>query len=99
VAMFGTVFAMRPKPGQEKDVEQMLERWNRERRPKVSGVVASYLFTSRANAGQLLGVAVFASEDDYRRNANDPDQDRWYQELRSHLEADPEWNDGDVLAF
>jgi hypothetical protein len=41
-------------------------------------------------------LAVFDTEENYRRNADDPDQHRQYLELRALLEADPEWNDGEV---
>jgi hypothetical protein len=41
---------------------------------------------------------VFDSEANYRANASDPEQDKWYQELRAMLDADPRWMDGDVLA-
>jgi quinol monooxygenase YgiN len=94
--MFGTIFRMRPKPGQIGAVEEHMRRWQRERRPKVAGVVASYLLTSRAHPGDLVGVAVFDSEEHYRANADDPEQDRWYRDLRALLEDDPEWNDGDI---
>jgi hypothetical protein len=33
--------------------------------------------------------ALFESRDTYRKNADDPEQDRWYRGLREHLEADP----------
>ncbi len=96
--MFGSVFRMQPRPGQQQQVEELMHRWNRERRPKVEGVVGSYLFASQSHPGELIGVAVFDSEASYRKNAEDPEQDRWYRELRAALEADPEWNDGNVLA-
>jgi quinol monooxygenase YgiN len=97
--MFGTIFRMRPKQGQEQALVQMLERWERERRPQVAGFVASYLLTSRTNPGEVVGVAVFDSEQSYQKNANDPEQDRWYRELRALLESDPEWNDGEVRSI
>ncbi len=96
--MFGTVFRMRPKPGQEQAVVELFQSWERERRPKVAGVVGGYLLKPRTSSGELIGVAVFDSEENYRKNASDPEQDRWYQRLRALLEADPEWNDGDVIA-
>ena len=95
--MFGTVFRMQPKPGQEHAVEQLMRRWEQERKPKVAGFVDSYLFRSRSHPGELIGVAIFDSEENYRKNAEDPEQDRWYRELRAVLEADPEWNDGEVV--
>lgn len=94
---FGTVFRMRPRQGQEDAVVEMLRRWDRERGPKVEGFMASYLFQSQLHPGELVGVAVFDSEEHYRKNAADPEQDGWYRQLRDLLESDPEWNDGTVL--
>lgn len=94
---FGSVFRMRPKQGQEDAIVDMLRQWDRERGPQVQGFVANFLFKSRMHPGELIGVAVFDSEQSYRKNAEDPEQDRWYRQLREKLEADPEWNDGDVL--
>lgn len=96
--MFGSIFRMHSKPGQAGAVEEHMRRWQRERRPKVAGVVAGYLLTSRDRPDELVGVAVFDSEENYRKNAADPEQDRWYRELRALLQADPEWNDGEILA-
>src|SRR5687767_12602667 len=97
--MFGTIFRMRPRQGQEQALVETMQRWERERRPKVAGFVASYLLTSRTNLGELIGVAVFDSEESYKKNADDPEQDRWYRELRPLLGADPEWNDGEMRAI
>ena len=97
--MFGSVFRMRPKPGQERAIEEQFRQWQRERQPMVAGAIAGYLFTSRTKPGELVGVAVFDSEASYRKNAEDPAQDRWYRGLRALLEADPEWNDGDVIGL
>jgi hypothetical protein len=44
-----------------------------------------------------MGVVVFDSEANYYNNAADPEQDRWYRQLRNLLMADPEWSDGDIL--
>ncbi len=97
--MFGTVFRMRPKSGQEHVTEELFHRWGRERQPRATGFVDAYLLKSRSNSGELISVVVFDSEANYRKNAADPEQDRWYQDLRASLEADPEWNDGDVIPF
>jgi quinol monooxygenase YgiN len=96
---FGTIFRMQPKQGQEQAIEEMFRRWERERGRMVPGVMGAYLFRSRSRPGEIYGVAVFDSEENYRRNAEDPEQDRWYNQLRALLEADPEWNDGDVVVF
>jgi len=94
--MFGTIYFMRPKPGAEAAIQDLMSREEQER-TRPAGLVAGYLFRSRSRPGELMGVAVFDSEASYRKNANDPEQDRWYRRLRELLEADPEWNDGEVL--
>ena len=95
--MFGSIFNMKPRPGQEANIAAHFRRWERERRPAAGGAVGGYIFRPKSVPDELVGVAVFDSEDSYRRNADDPAQDRWYRELREMLEADPKWNDGDVL--
>lgn len=90
--MYGTIFKMKPKSGALQDVIAEFDRWKRERSPDVPGFVASYALESAS--GEVISVAVFENEASYRRNADDPEQDKWYQRLRSLLEADPEWNDG-----
>ena len=94
--MFGTIFHMKPRPGMEKAIEDLFHR-EEEERGKPTGAVAAYLFRPKSRPGELVGVAVFDSEASYRKNADDPEQDRWYRQLRDLLESDPEWNDGDVL--
>jgi hypothetical protein len=95
--MFGTIYRMQPKPGQEAAVAEHLRRWERERRPVIDGAIAGYLFKPRSQASELVGVTVFDSEANYLKNADDPAQNSWYQQLRAMLETDPEWNDGDIL--
>ncbi|MBX6771055.1 MAG: antibiotic biosynthesis monooxygenase [Chloroflexi bacterium] len=95
--MFGTLCRMRPRAGQEAAVVELYRRWDRERRPRVPGALAAYLYRPRQRLDELIGVVVFESEDSYVANANDPEQDRWYRQLRELLEADPEWDDGDVI--
>jgi hypothetical protein len=95
--MYGTVYQMKPRAGQELAVANHLRRWERERRPSVKGALAGYLFRSQNRPDTLIGVAVFDSESTYKANADDPAQAEWYRELRSLLQADPEWNDGDIL--
>ena len=95
--MFGSIYRMKPRPGQEANIAAHFRRWERERRPATGGAVGGYLFRPKSNPAELIGVAVFDSEDSYMKNANDPMQDQWFRDLRQMLEGDPEWNDGDVL--
>ena len=96
--MYGTIFPMKVKPGQEQRVVDVFQEWETERRPKVEGVVAGFLFKPDKKPGELVGVAVFKDRASYMANANDPDQDKWYRKLRELLQADPAWEDGEYVA-
>jgi hypothetical protein len=88
---------MQPKEGLEDKVADYYRRWERERKSNVRGAVAAYVFKPKSNSGELIGVVVFDSEANYSKNADDPEQDKWYRQLRELLVGDPEWNDGHIL--
>jgi len=95
--MFGTIFRMRPKAGQEQAIISLFEEWERERRPKVKGAEGGYLVKPEKSPGELIGVAVFSDRESFLANANDPEQHQWFLKLRELLEADPAWEDGEFL--
>jgi hypothetical protein len=43
-----------------------------------------------------MAAVVFDTTENYNANSNDPETDAWFQQLRSHLAADPEWFDGNL---
>jgi quinol monooxygenase YgiN len=95
--MFGTIFTMKPKSGQEAAVVELFQRWDRERRPKIKGAVAGHLYRSEQNPAELMAAVVFDSRENYFANASDPEQDQWYRDLVGLLEAEPRFIDGEVL--
>ena len=95
--MYGSIFRMRPKAGSEQDVIEIFDEWDRVRRPNIKGVVGGYLMKPDSNKGELIGVAVFESKKAYLANGNDPEQDAWFKELRSLLQFDPSWEDGEYV--
>ena len=97
--MYGTLVRFQPKPGQEQAVAQLAERWIQQRGPKVDGFIAEYALTPDDRPGEQLVLTLFESQETYRQNAADPEQDSWYQELRSHLAAEPEWTDGKIVSL
>jgi quinol monooxygenase YgiN len=96
--MYGTILRCRPKPGQIETILTSSQRWVRER-GMATGFLGQYLLKPDRDPGEWIGLVIFDSEESYRRNAADPEQDRWYRELRSMLEADPEWTDGEIVAL
>ena len=96
--MYGTVARMRPKPGHEQALIELNEEWQRERKPKVKGAVGAYVLRPDNKPDEMILMAVFEDRQTYRANADDPEQDRWFRRLRENLQADPEWEDGEITA-
>src|SRR5947209_5382439 len=95
MTMFGTIARVMVQPGKEDEFIAIGEQWGRERGASV-GEVASYVFKAEGRREHFI-VAIFTDRDAYYTNANDPETDRWYRRLRATLEADPEWNDCEVI--
>jgi hypothetical protein len=91
-----THFKLKAKPGERDTVIAMFDRWQNERRPKAKGYVRSILTSSLSDPDELMAGVMFDTKANYDANSNDAAQGAWYQELRSHLTADPEWFDGKV---
>jgi quinol monooxygenase YgiN len=96
--MYGTIFRMRPKPGQEQAIIDLVNDWESKRRGKVEGAVGALLMRPDSGSGELVGIAVFEDKATYDANADDPEQDRWYQSLRALRDSDPQWEDGEYVA-
>ena len=75
-----------------------MSEWERDMKPKVSGAEAGYLFKLDADPNTAIMVAVFSDKGAYTKNADNPEQDKWFQRIRDCLDADPEWNDGEIIA-
>jgi quinol monooxygenase YgiN len=89
-----THFKMRAKPGERQHVIDLFERWFRDRRPEARGFVRADLSSNINDRDEFMAAACFADKKTYDANSNDPEQTAWFEELRSHLVADPEWFDG-----
>lgn len=97
--MYGTIWRCRPNPGQEQVFVDLARRWLRERASAVDGFIAEYILTSETKPGELLGLVLFDRETNYRSFAADPSQHDWFEQFRATVEADFEWNDGEIVAL
>jgi quinol monooxygenase YgiN len=91
--MYGTVARMKVKPGELEQLQKMLASDPE----KADGQIAVYAYQLDNDPNQLLVVAVFRDKKSYMANADDPKTDEWFQQVRAHLESDPEWNDGEII--
>lgn len=96
--MYGTVARARVKAGRFEDLRGIFEEWERDRKPKVKGAVAGYVYRLDSDPNTIFLTAVFESKDLYIANAGDPEQDKWFRRMRECLEADPDWNDGEIIS-
>jgi quinol monooxygenase YgiN len=94
--MFGTIARFTVQTGKEDEFLAIGEQWTRER-GESTGQVVEYVFKVEGRQREYLVVGIFRDRDTYRANAQDPETDRWYRRMRAVLEADPEWNDGEVI--
>lgn len=94
--MYGTIARMTVQPGKEEEFLAIGDQWTRER-GESTGQVAEYVFKVEQRPREYLLVGIFRDRDTYRKNGEDPETDRWYRRMRAVLEADPEWNDGEVV--
>jgi heme-degrading monooxygenase HmoA len=93
--MYGTVARIRVAPGKDAEFARLSHRHND---LGIPGFVATYLYRTDADPSEYYMAVIFADRDSYIRNAEDPEQDRRYREMRALLAADPEWHDGEVVA-
>ena len=95
--MYGTVATLKAKPGTAEQLQALTDTWWKERAPKVSGIVGTVVFRTDKDANEYILVAMASSKEEYMANAADPEQDRWYQQIRALLESDPVWTDGEII--
>lgn len=96
--MYGTIARIRPKAGSEKALIAMMDEWRKSRKAKVKGAIATYTYKLDRDPSTLLMAVVFQDKKAYRANADDPEQDKWYGKFRALLQADPVWEDGEIIA-
>ena len=92
--MYGTIARLQPKPGHEAELE---DYGRRVAELEVSGYRGSYLFTPDHNPYKVpttFLIAIFDDQATYQANADSPEQNERYQEMRALLDADPDWMDG-----
>ena len=74
-----------------------MNEWNTERKHKVRGAMSGYMFKLDSDPQDWIMVALFQDKESYVANAEDPEQDRWFRRMMEHLEAEPQWHDGEAF--
>lgn len=92
--MYGTVARFRLKPDSESALQEQLREYEG---LGVPGYISSTLYRLDAGNNEYYMAVVFESKEAYEANAQSPEQDQRYQQMRELLESDPEWHDGEVV--
>ena len=95
--MYGTVARLKVKPEAVDELIALMAEWEQSRKPNVKGAVASYVYKLDNSPNELMLCAVFSDKAAYVANADDPEQDKWFQRMSEHLAGEPEWNDGEII--
>jgi quinol monooxygenase YgiN len=93
--MYGTVARMKVKPGKMDEMVKRTADQVNTRRPK--GYMGEIIYKMDANPNEVMMAVFFADKASYQANANDPQMNKEYEQYRALLDADPEWNDGEVI--
>ena len=92
--MYGTVARMQIKPGADAQLTALAKEFEG---LAIDGHVGTYVYRSEANPNEVWMAVAFRDKAAYRKNAESPEQDARYQQLRALLAADPEWHDGEIV--
>lgn len=92
--MYGTVSRYRIKPGSEATLLALSHELSADPPP---GFVGAYMYRLDAGNDEYITAAVYTDRETYRRNADDPRQQRWFERVREHLVGDPTWEDGEIV--
>lgn len=92
--MYGTIARLRVKPDRVEALQRLTESYDD---LAVPGFVGTHVYRMDADETEYYLVVLFEDRDTYRKNAEDPAQDRRYREMRELLAEDPEWHDGEVV--
>lgn len=96
--MFGTVARMKVKAGREQDLMALSDEIDSDLAGgNDTGAIAEYVFKLDNAPNEYIMVAIFKDRESYVANAQRPETDRNYRKMREMLDADPEWNDGEII--
>lgn len=92
-----TYWRMQVAPGKMDELRAHIGATPGEDRIRGAGWKGTVVGVRKDNPNEIWGCVTWDNSANYRKNAEDPAQNEWFQKTRSFLTADPEWFDCDVL--
>lgn len=91
--MFGTIAHATVKPGQEAQLDALMEDWKREIRPKIPGPVVELIGHRAGQPDQVVFVVLTQDQATYRQMAEMPEQHQFYLRFNEVFTGEPTWED------
>jgi hypothetical protein len=91
--MFGTIAHATLKPGAEGKLDDFLDEWKRDIRPKVPGAFIELIGHQAGKPDQVVFVALAQDEETYRKLAAMPEQHEFYLRFNEVFTGMPTWED------
>ncbi len=91
--MFGTIAHATLKPGREAGLEALLQAWKRDIRPKIPGKFVNLVGHRAGKPDEVVFVALAQDEATYRKLAEMPEQQQFYQRFNEVFTGEPAWED------
>lgn len=91
--MFGTIARATLRPGKRPRLDELMEEWKRDVRPKVPGTFVELIGHAAGQPDQIIFVALAQDEATYRNLANLPEQHQFYLKFDEVFTAPPTWED------
>jgi hypothetical protein len=63
----------------------------------VPGNLGTYVYRLDSDPNTIIMAVAFKDKASYRANAESPEQNTRYEQMRALLTADPEWSDGEII--
>jgi len=92
--VYGTVARMTVKPGLEQALDEQLKSFET---VDVPGFIRTTIYRLDSGSNEYVMAVVFDSKESYVANAESPEQNARYEEMRALLETAPEWSDGEII--
>jgi quinol monooxygenase YgiN len=91
--MYGTIARVKIDPTKIEELKALGDSMS-----TAPGQVARYVYQMDSDPSELFLVAVFESKEAYWANAQSPEQNERFMQLRDLLLEDPQWHDGVIVS-
>ena len=92
-----TFWKMKVQPGTVGEIQKIMSSMEDQQRIKSAGWEMTVVGTRKDNPDEIWGMVTWDSSDRYYKNAESPEQNKDYEQMRKLLAAYPEWFDCDVV--